>query len=113
MGTCQGLLALLGPSYGLPINMKLLFYKTIVRPTITYSAPAWYSHISKSTRTALEAFQKRILLSTDEHTLTHQEHNLGHPKICRGLPPSTAESCHAESPSLGSSWTTHLSHMHE
>ncbi|XP_046685491.1 uncharacterized protein LOC124371205 [Homalodisca vitripennis] len=41
MAARQGLSALLRPHSGLPTNKKLLLYKTIVRPNVTYAAPAW------------------------------------------------------------------------
>ncbi|XP_046683532.1 uncharacterized protein LOC124369549 [Homalodisca vitripennis] len=62
----QGLSALLRPHSGLPTNTKLLLYKTIVRPIVTYATPAWHPHTSKTTRKALEAFQSKTL-----HQLTN------------------------------------------
>ncbi|KAG8264260.1 hypothetical protein J6590_014547 [Homalodisca vitripennis] len=56
-----GLSALLRLLSGLPTNNKLLLYKNIVRPIVTYAVLDWYPHTSKTTRTAQEVFQNRTL----------------------------------------------------
>ncbi|KAG8314504.1 hypothetical protein J6590_091762 [Homalodisca vitripennis] len=85
MAARQGLSALLRPHSGLPTNKKLLLYKTIVRPIVTYAAPAWYSHTSKTIRKVLEVFQNRTLHQLTD-TMVSQEHGL--PTVCRTTQPA-------------------------
>jgi len=45
----------------LSLATKLYLYKTYIRPTITYTCPAWASNISKTIWMSIETFQSTIL----------------------------------------------------
>ncbi|KAG8264487.1 hypothetical protein J6590_008425 [Homalodisca vitripennis] len=77
----------LRPHSGLPTDTKLLLYKTIVRPIVTYVVPAWYSHTSKMIKTTLEAFQNWTDAPlTDKYTVVRQER--GHSTVCKDTNPA-------------------------
>lgn len=65
----------------LPIKTKLLLYKTIIRPTITYAAPVWHN-MSNTQYNRLQTTQNKILrLLTNSNryvnmTQLHQEHKI-------------------------------------
>ena len=61
-GKAHGSLTALSPLLrsSLPSRTKLLLYKTYIRPTMTYAAPAW-AFITKSSMLRLQAVQNRAL----------------------------------------------------
>ena len=61
-GKAHGSLTALSPLLrsSLPSRTKLLLYKTYIRPTMTYAAPAW-AFITKSSMQRLQAVQNRAL----------------------------------------------------
>ncbi|KAG8334483.1 hypothetical protein J6590_089186 [Homalodisca vitripennis] len=75
-GARQGLLALLRPQSGLPTNKKLLLYKTIVRPIVTYA----------DRQDGTRSLPEQDAPPTDEHTMVRQEHGL--PTVCRTTQPA-------------------------
>jgi hypothetical protein len=66
------------------VENKILLYKTMIRPVITYAAPVW-CHLSKSATEPLEVFQNKCLrLANNAPTYTSTEYlrNIsGVPKI--------------------------------
>lgn len=62
----------------LSTRLKLLLYKTVIRPKITYASPAW-ENISCTTMNKLQVMQNKILksiLGLHRTFPTHQLHNL-------------------------------------
>jgi len=52
---------LLGKSSALSLHVKLLLYKSIIRPALTYAAPAWYHLTCRTSRVQLQRAQNKIL----------------------------------------------------
>ena len=73
----QSLYALLSKSSALSPQNKLIIYNQIIRPVLTYAAPAWCS-ISDSQMARIQRFQNRILrlvMSADRFARTRDLHD--------------------------------------
>ncbi|KAH9389364.1 hypothetical protein TYRP_023399, partial [Tyrophagus putrescentiae] len=75
--TKNALFALAKKSWGINSRKRLILYKTVVRPMITYAAEIWFPHLNGFSRKKLDAMQYCFLkhaiqaFSTVSYNVTH------------------------------------------
>ena len=77
-GAMRNLFPLLSRDSFLTQKNKKLLYTTVIRPTLTYSAPAW-CHVSKTTLKPIQIYQNkclRIITNRNRHTKIDKLHEI-------------------------------------
>ena len=77
-GAMRNLFPVLSRDSFLTLKNKKLLYTTVIRPTLTYSAPAW-CHVSKITLKPIQIYQNkclRIITNRNRHTKIDKLHEI-------------------------------------